>query len=318
MKFLIHGSIAYDLLLHTESSFPDAINPKELSKLSVSFLAEHMERHHGGTGANIAWNSALLGDEPLLVGAVGNDGGEYLELLKEQGIDVRLVERRKEEVTATAIIGTDSAERQITFFHPGADGHAGMPDHKDLRETVDFGIVSPRNAKLMIEGARAMEHAKIPYLFDPGQQVILFGQDEFRRAVGGSNGLVMNEYEWELASKALGWTEKEVLHACGFLVITLGERGIRLEKRGEHHDIPACKLDQLKNPTGAGDAVRAALLYGLSRKWSLVDTGRLAAAMGSLVCEQEGTMLEKLDWDIVHGRILKNYGARLPSMKRQA
>ncbi len=312
MRFLIHGSIAYDLLLHTESSFPDAINPKELSKLSVSFLAEHMERHHGGTGANIAWNSALLGDTPMLVGAVGNDGDDYLTLLKKRGIDVSLVEQRKGEVTATAIIGTDSAERQITFFHPGADGSAGLPDCSDLSETVDFGIVSPRNAKLMIEGAGAMAAAKIPYLFDPGQQVILFGQDEFRRAVAGSKGLVMNEYEWELASKKLEWTEKDVLQTCGLLVITLGERGLRLEKKGERHDIPACKLSQLKNPTGAGDAVRAALLHGLSRKWSLVDTGRLAAAMGSLVCEQEGTMLEALDWEMLEGRVMDNYREKLP------
>jgi adenosine kinase len=312
MRFLIHGSIAYDLLLSTEGSFADGIDPKNMDRLSVSFLAEHLERHHGGTGANIAWNAALLGDVPQLVGAVGTDGRSYLELLRERGVDVSLVEERIDAVTATAIIGTDSGERQITFFHPGADGHAGLPDHDDLRETVDFGIVSPRNSKLMIEGARAMEHAKIPYLFDPGQQVIMFGVDEFRRAVAGSRGLVMNEYEWELASKTLGWDASKVLDACGFLVVTLGERGLTLRTKKESVTVSACKPDQLKNPTGAGDAVRAALLHGLARKWSLVDTGRLAAAMGSFVCEQEGTMLESLDRDMLDGRVFENYGERLP------
>ncbi|MDD5055181.1 MAG: carbohydrate kinase family protein [Candidatus Peribacteraceae bacterium] len=312
MKYLIHGSIAYDLLLHTEGSFADAIDANNLEKLSVSFLAQHLERHHGGTGANIAWNASLLGDEPMLVGAVGSDGGSYLELLNERGVDVSLVQKKNDAVTATAIIGTDNAERQITFFHPGADGSAGLPELGDLREEVDFGIVSARNPVLMLSGARAMRHAKIPYLFDPGQQSHVFAQDEFRHAVEGGSGLVVNEYEWELASKKLGWNEKEVLNACGLLVITLGERGIRIAKKDESHDIPACKVDHLKNPTGAGDAVRAALLYGLSRKWSLVDTGRLAAAMGSLVCEQEGTMLESVDWEMLDGRVFENYGERLP------
>lgn len=313
MKYLIHGSIAYDLLLHTEGSFADAIDAKNLDKLSVSFLAQHLERHHGGTGANIAWNAALLGDEPMLVGAVGNDGGPYLEILKDRGIDVSLVEKNNDVVTATAIIGTDNAERQITFFHPGADGSASLPEHGDLGKAIDFGIVSARNPLLMLHGARAMRHAKIPYLFDPGQQSHVFAQDEFRHAVEGGNGLVVNEYEWELASRKLGWDEKEVLEACGLLIITLGERGIRIVKKGESHEIPACKVDRLKNPTGAGDAVRAALLYGLSRKWSLVDTGRLAATMGSLVCEQEGTMLESLDRDMLDGRVLENYGEGLPN-----
>jgi len=108
-KILITGSIAYDVLLGYEGSFADAIDPKSLEHLSLSFFSPRYTRHHGGTAANIAWNLRLLGGDPLMVGTVGSDGGPYKSLLAERGVDVTYIEERKEHVTATAIIGTDQA-----------------------------------------------------------------------------------------------------------------------------------------------------------------------------------------------------------------
>jgi adenosine kinase len=69
MRFLIHGSIAYDQLLGYDGSFVDGIDPKNLQALSVGYVAQHYVRHHGGTAANIAWNLRLLGHAPVVVGA---------------------------------------------------------------------------------------------------------------------------------------------------------------------------------------------------------------------------------------------------------
>lgn len=312
MKFLVHGSIAYDLLLQAEGSFADAIDPKALKNLSVSFFAPHLRRHHGGTGANIAWNIRLLGHEPLLVGAVGRDGGPYLSLLEERGIPVGRIEQKPDTVTATAIIGTDNGERQITFFHPGADTADDPPDLSEDREDISFAVIAPRNPVFMLKAAAQCAKLRIPYLFDPGQQSHVFGREEFRRAVSGSHGMVVNEYEWSLASAKLGWNEGDTVKDCGLLVRTLGEEGIRLLSRGEEVTIPAAKPDKFVNPTGAGDAVRAGLLLGLAENWSLTDTGRLCAILGSLVVEQEGTMLDSLTNETIQERAQENYGAMLP------
>ena len=121
VRILVTGSTAYDVMLGYSGSFADAIDPKTLDSLAVSFYSPHYKRHHGGTGANIAWNLKLLGSDPLLVSTVGTDGQDYLTLFQDRDIDVTHLEKRDDSVTATAIIGTDSSERQITFFHPGAD-----------------------------------------------------------------------------------------------------------------------------------------------------------------------------------------------------
>lgn len=302
MRFLVHGSIAYDQLLGFDGSFTDAMDPKSLDRLSVSYVMPHLKRHHGGTGANISWNLKLLGHDPLLVGTVGSDGDEYVDLLRSRGIDTRFIEKRSDALTATAMIGTDSAERQIAFFHPGADAIAPLPD-TSKEQGIAFGIVSPRNPVRMLEAAAEMQTAGIPFLFDPGQLAHVFAKDEFRRAISRSSGLVVNEYEWSLTQDKTGWNEDDVLDACGLLIVTLGEKGMRLRSRDEDVTVPASPVKKLVNPTGAGDAARAGLLVGLASEWDLQKTGTLANAIASKVVEQEGTLLDALDMNELDQRM---------------
>lgn len=314
MQFLVHGSIAYDLLLGYDGSFPDAIDPAHLDELSVSFVAPLYKRHHGGTGANIAWNLKLLGQDPLLVGTVGTDGGPYTALLDGYKISTKHIERRTDAITATAIIATDTAERQITFFHPGADALGSHPDHEEFSDCV-LCIIGPRNAVLMLKAAQLCEKNAIPYLFDPGQLSHVFGRDEFRRAVKGSRGMIVNEYEWALASEKLKWSTDDVTDACGLLVVTHGEEGLTLTDTKHELVVSAAKPDKIVNPTGAGDALRAGLLTGLGAGWSLEDAGRLGAVMGSFAVEYEGTLLPHLDLEDVTERFKSTYGKAMPKIK---
>lgn len=313
MKFFVTGSIAYDLLIHYNGSFVDGIDPGNLKNLSVSYLAHQFTRHHGGTAANIAWNLNLLGQQPVIVGAVGSDGGPYLELLRERGINVDLVQRVKDALTATAIIATDNGEHQITFFHPGADAKGTLPTLDDERDDMAYAIIGPRDTTAMINAAKECKRLGLPYIFDPGQQSMNFTRDELRGVVSASAGLIVNDYEWTLASQTLEWSIEKVIETCGLLIVTRGEHGITLQGREETALIPACKPDRVVNPVGAGDAVRAGLLIGLAKKWSLTDIGRLCNALGSLVVEHEGAMMDRLDIDQLHARIVIAYGKDVPS-----
>lgn len=312
MRFLVNGSIAFDLLLQHEGSFLSGIDTSKLDHLSVNYLAQGFVRHHGGTAANIGWHLALLGHSPLLIGAVGSDGGEYLSMLSKRGADISLVEKRTDSITATAIIATDIGERQISFFHPGADGKSTFPDIQAHAKELKYAIMSPRNPMLMLEGAAVCKHLGIPYLFDPGQVVHAFSDDELRRAVSESAGLIVNEYEWSLASKKLGWNERAVVDHSGLLLKTLGEHGIAFYTPEGEVRVPACPTKKLVNPTGAGDAARAGLLHGLGMGWTLQNAGRLAAILGCLVVEQDGTLLDSLSIAEVQKRARAVYGEELP------
>ncbi len=312
MKILVTGSIAYDVLLGYDGSFADAISLSGIEKLSVSFFSPHFARHHGGTAANIAWNLKLLGGDPLTVGTVGHDGAEYLALLRDRGIDVRHIETIKDHVTATAIIGTDSGERQIAFFHPGADAHGTWNDLADDREDLAYAIVSPRNPGVMMQAVRWCRQYKVPYVFDPGQLVIGLSRDELLSSIRGSAIVIANAYEWELIQERTGRTPESVLKDAEALIVTRGEHGVDLFERGGHSRIPACVPEKVVNPTGAGDAFRAGLLLGLSKKMPLIHCCRLGAAMGSFCVEQEGTLLDHLHPEDVFARAEAAYNEKLP------
>ncbi len=315
MKILVTGSIAYDLLLTYDGSFSDAIDPAHLDELSMAFVTPRFAKHHGGTAANIAWNLRFLNQMPLVVGTVGHDGGPYLSLLEERGIPVQRIETLREHATSTAIIGTDSRERQITFYHPGADAAGQWPEELDEdREDIAFAVVGPRDAKMMINAVDWCQKFRIPFLFDPGQQVMAFGEDDLLKAIRASRGVIANAYEWQLLSQRTGFSANAILKETHMLIITQAEDGLTIYSPKEEIVIPACRPDRVVNPTGAGDALRAGFLTGLAAGWDLRQCGQLGASMASFVVEQEGTLIGNLDAQDVFSRAQLTYGDVLPAL----
>lgn len=290
-RVLVSGSIAYDILFGFEGSFLDTIKPGALETLSVAFVSPHRVRQYGGTGVNVAWGMRALEQDPLLVGAVGSDGQEYLNLLKQKRIGTDYVEKLKNHVTATAIITTDSQERQITFFHPGADAHATWPSSELEQEDISLAIASPRDP-LAVQACIAWCNARnIPVFFDPGQGIGAFGKEELRRLTAASAGIIVNEYEWAVLQDATGYDENTITELTPLAVITRGERGLTYISREKIGEVAACRADRVINPTGAGDALRAGLLTGIKAGWPLRDACRLGCAMGSFAVEIDGTLI---------------------------
>ena len=313
-SFLVAGSIAYDMLLSYDGSFVDGLDVDKLDELSVGYVTRHLVKHHGGTAANIAWNFALLKQPVMIAGSVGHDGDEYVGRLKDHGIDTSLIIEHPQHVTATAIIGTDSGERQITFYHPGADQETVPPDLAQLAKGIRYVLVSPHNAIAMEQTAHACREHQIPYIFDPGQQSLQFPRDDLRRLVHGSAAVIANAYEWSLLKEALEWTVNEVLEYTGLLVVTHGEHGLNVQTTEQSMQVKAVPSKKLINPTGAGDALRAGFVTGLGMGWDIRDAARLGAAIASFVVEQEGTQLEHFDLRKLRERAEAAYGESLPKL----
>lgn len=308
---LINGSIAYDLLLGYEGSFIEAIDTNKLEQLSVSYFSPHAHRHFGGTAANIAWHLKLLGGNPLITGQVGLDGDDYLVRLEEKGINTGFIETIDSHLTATAIVGTDNAERQIAFFHPGADSAGQWPDLSSEKDRIAYCLTGARDVSMMLKSINWSKENNIPLLFDPGQQVIAFSGDDLKRALKASAGLICNEYEWQVFCQKTGFNQTAVLKETEYLIITLGEQGAKIITLENELIIPVCKAAKVINPTGAGDAFRAGLLTGFSYNWPLLTCGRLGAALASMVVEIEETQLDNLDRDDLKKRYEKAYKEEL-------
>jgi adenosine kinase len=77
---------------------------------------------------------------------------------------------------------------------------------------------------------------------------------------------------------------------------------------GRRIEIPAAKARTTRDPTGCGDAYRAGLLYGLMRDMDWETTGRIAALMGAIKIEHNGTQNHRFTQDEFRSRFKEAFG----------
>jgi len=285
---LICGSVAYDTILVFPDRFKAHILPDKIHILNVAFLVPEMRREFGGCAANIAYSLNLLGDRGLPMATAGHDFGPYRERLKSLGIPEAHVKVIDGTFTAQAFITTDLDDNQITAFHPGAMQHAHVNRVSDVRAEIALGIVAPDGRQAMIEHAAQFAAAQIPFIFDPGQGLPMFGREDLDTFIDSATWVAVNDYEWGLLQQKTGSNAADIAARVEALIITRGAEGSEIHTQGRIFSIPSVKPRALVDPTGCGDAYRAGLIHGLLHGLDWESTGRLASLMGSIKIESRG------------------------------
>lgn len=311
---LICGSVAYDTILVFPDQFRTHILPDKLHILNVAFLVPDMRREFGGCAANIAYGLRLLGDEAVPMATAGMDFEPYRQRMMSLGLNVTHIKVIDGTYTAQAFITTDMDDNQITAFHPGAMQYAHLNKVSDAARSgpggpaagaaralnVALGIVAPDGRQAMMEHAEQFAAAGIPFVFDPGQGLPMFGASELAQFIERARWVTVNDYEWELMRQKTGMNIADILGKVEALIVTRGSEGSTIHTRDRIYTIPAVKPRALVDPTGCGDAYRAGLIHGLLRGLDWQTTGRLASLMGSIKIESRGPQnyaFTKADFD---------------------
>jgi adenosine kinase len=307
-KALICGSIAYDSIMVFGDRFKNSILPDKIHMLNVSFLVPQMRREFGGCAGNIAYNLGLLGDVGLPMATVGKDFGSYAEWMDQNRVPRDYVKVIEAEHTAQAFIITDLDDNQITAFHPGAMQNSHLNKVTDaLGATV--GIVAPDGRDGMIQHAAQFAAAKIPFIFDPGQGLPMFGKDDLERFVSQASWVAVNEYEWQMVQQKTGWTVKDVVSQVDALIVTLGSQGSAIHTKDGAIGIPCAAPKAVVDPTGCGDAYRAGILHGLLNGLDWETTGRIASLMGAIKIETRGPQNHRFTRSEFEQRLAASFGA---------
>jgi adenosine kinase len=285
---LICGSVAYDTILQFPDRFKAHILPDKIHILNVSFLVPDMRREFGGCAANIAYGLKLLGDVGYPMATAGHDFDPYAKRLRELGIPVDFIKVVDGTFTAQAFITTDLDDNQITAFHPGAMQHAHLNRVADAGAGIALGLVAPDGRQAMIEHAAQFAAAGIPFMFDPGQGMPLFGGEELKTFIRQARWVAVNDYEWGMLQQKTGFTVADVTAQVEALVVTRGAEGSVIYTRERTVEVPCAKPRAVVDPTGCGDAYRAGLIHGLLRGLDWETTGRMASLMGAIKIESRG------------------------------
>lgn len=316
---IIAGSIAIDRLMKLDDRFANLIKPDQLDHLSISPLLADMADSLGGVGPNIAYNAALLGNHPVLLGSAGYDADAYMQKLTDDGIDITHVHRSPEKLTASCAIITDSVQSQIGGFYPGAMADSAKVTLEPFKDINPVVVIGPHDPAAMKRQVAECKQWGLNLVYDIGQQVASLPVEDLLEGLDAARMLILNKYELELFCQKTGLTEEAIKQQVSFLVITLGKEGSRIEGREVLEPItvgvaePLVQLD----PTGAGDAYRGGFLHGFIRSWPLLECARVGSVMGSFALEDTGTQNHHPTIEQIHERYQQAFNQPFPNYERK-
>jgi adenosine kinase len=312
-RIAVTGSIATDHLMHFPGRFAEQLVAEQLHRVSLSFLADDLVVRRGGIAANVAFALGVLGVEPVLVGAVGEDFADYRSWLERHGVDTSGVHVSEVAHTARFVCTTDEDFCQIATFYAGAMAEARNIELEPIVARLPglrIVLISPDDPDAMLHHAQECRDRGYPFAVDPSQQLARMNGEQARDFVQGADYLFTNDYEWELLLRKTGWSASDVLDRVGVRVTTLGEKGVKIVTAdGAELEVAALPEHAKADPTGVGDGFRAGFLAGLNGGLSLERSAQFGSLIAVLVLETVGTQEWTLDTPAALKRLGDAYGA---------
>jgi sugar/nucleoside kinase (ribokinase family) len=296
MKVLIVGSVAYD---------------------SVETAAGKVECALGGA-ATFASVAASCYCKPCLVGVVGEDfKDEDMDFLAGRGIDLTGLQRLPGKTFHWAgrylpdMIGRETLDTQLNVFEKFdpvlpdslkgleyvflANIHPGL-QRRVLEQTTGAGFVLCDTMNLWIETARSELIELLPRV-----DVLVINDEEVRLLTGDFNVLRGARGLFKLGLRR-------------GVIVKRGEHGSTLVTRDGLAVAPAYPVENLVDPTGAGDTFAGALIgYVASRGSTDLSTLRTALLHGAAMAS---FTVEGFSLDSIRGIGLKDVQSRVQGIKQ--
>jgi adenosine kinase len=255
---------------------------------------------------------ANLGQRPILVGAVGEDFGDYRSWLERHGVDCASVHVSDSKHTARFVCTTDEDMAQIATFYAGAMSEARAIELGPIAQRVgglDLVVIGANDPEAMLRHTRECRTRGIPFAADPSQQLAFADGDTIRQLIDGADYLLTNEYEAALTSQKTGWSPDEIAERVNTRVVTRGKDGVTVVRKGEDPiEVSVAREVRRADPTGVGDAFRAGFLTGLAVDLGLRHAAELGSMLATYVIETVGTQEYTLGKTAFLRRLSEAYG----------
>jgi pseudouridine kinase len=300
------GAAGVDIVARLESELQSGFsNP---AQIRFSF---------GGVARNVAENLARLGHSVRLVTAVGND---YLgDQLVQQG--------------ATAGVGVDAVLRSLN--HPTGT-YAAVLNPKggiqyavdDMRPIVQIRPSYLRKKTSLFKGSALLfvdtnlpepslrtavslaQRYKLPICADPTSVVLAprlkpFLSNLYLITPNSAEAAVFCEQSFDPSnrSQALEAAKHLVSQGVGIAIITLAEFGVCYATSETSGYIPAIGTE-IQDPTGAGDALTATVIFALLNDIPLDDAVRLGVSAASLTLRHQGAVVADLSLEKLYDQLV--------------
>lgn len=253
----------------------------------------------GGTAGNISYGLSLLHMSPMLFSLVGSDFKKFGAKLKRGGVDMRLAWDKKKK-TANFISVVNKTGERIETWRPNAYSKIHQIPlrkkvNKEELENTAIGIFSPgtpKSTERHLAEFRQYNQGGLA-IFDPGQMITFYDKKTFACCMGFSDILILNALEYSQIKKILG-ADPAKMFKNKIIIKTEGEKGSVILKGNKTTKVSAVKPKVVLDTTGAGDAYRVGLIYGLTSGKTLKQSCQLGARISSKCIEFVGCQEYKI------------------------
>lgn len=252
----------------------------------------------GGKGSDMAVQAARLGAEVSYIGVVGNDGfgNEFIQLMKDENVDISGLRVTDEAATGTGFIIKDTSAKNVIVVAPGANSLFGKEDIDRAQAMIrDCDVILAQLEIPLDTALYAMEigrqYGKTTIL-NPAPAVDMTGCD-----LSNVDILTPNETEARVAagipveSSLSNEVVADILlkTGCGRIVMTLGDKGAGVFDREGSYLVEPYRI-QVTDSNGAGDCFNAALASSLASGRTLEESIHYANAAAALCCTKWETV----------------------------
>ncbi|MGI6004716.1 MAG: carbohydrate kinase family protein [Christensenellales bacterium] len=300
MKILCVGTVVCDITVKPV--------PKDIFELGTTRI-ELLQIMGGGDASNAASDLVVLGDEPRLIGVVGDDifGRQLLEILKGRNVDTGHIRiQRGVNTSSTVVLIASDGERSFCY-RPGSNEDLresdvtnediAWCDHVHIASAMRLTSMDGEGVAKLFRRAHAagkttsmdltVDHDDIwlPKIQEPLHHCDIFIPSDYEvsRVCGLTDPVEMKEFFRPYGLKVFG--------------VKLGARGVYLTDFENDYRIPTLLEGTPVDTTGAGDAFCAAFVSAYKRGYSIEACGHIASAAACFVISEVGTVAGMKDFD---------------------
>jgi pseudouridine kinase len=271
----------------------------------------------GGVARNVAENLARLGQPVRLLSIVGDDsvGKQLIRETNKAGVDMDAVIQTSEHPTNSYLAVIDEKGRLQFALDDMRAVKELKPDcireHAALFKEASLVFMDANLPKETIRTIMSLANrARIPVCADPTAPSLAH---RFTRHLSRIYMITPNSAEAGVycespfnpsnQRQALNAAKKLVSQGVKIAIISLGESGVCYAASQTSGYIPALRT-RIVDPTGAGDALSATVMFGLLNKIPLDEAVRLAVSAASLTLNHRGAVVPDLSLEKLYDRLV--------------
>ena len=276
-----------------------------------------IRKSFGGVARNVAENLARLGQPVILLTVVGMDGtGDLLlEQARAAGVDISHALRTDQQPTGTYLALVDEAGwlqyalddmRILSALTP-----AFLEECVHLFANASLVFVDSNLTKETLRKVVSLaRRVKIPICADPTSVTLAVRLKPYLSRLklvtsnaGEAEILCGRAWKPEDHQQAMEAAKSLVSQGVEIAIVTLAELGVCYATSETTGQVPALRT-QVVDPTGGGDALISAVIFGLLNDIPLDDSIRLGVSAASLTLRHTGAVVPDLNLEKLYDRLI--------------